>query len=85
MVDSPPACGVGFFMGGGIMEINKLIEDLRQIPLCFVVATEDRYIAIGELAHAAARAIEEMEETVWKNKKREAELEQLFEDLAGRG
>jgi len=47
--------------------------------------TEDRYIAIGELAHAAARAIEEMEETVWKNKKREAELEQLFEDLAGRG
>lgn len=85
MVDSPPACGVGFFMGGDIMEINKLIAELRQIPQCFVVATEDRYIAIGELAHAAARAIEEMEKSVGQNKKREAELEQLFEDLAGRG
>lgn len=72
-------------MGGGIMETNKLIAELRQIPQCFVVATEDRYIAIGELAHAAARAIEEMEETVWLNKKREVELNQLFEDLAGRG
>jgi hypothetical protein len=72
-------------MGGGIMETNKLIDELRQIPPCFVMALEDRYIAIGELAHAAARAIEEMEKTVWLNKKREAELEQLFEDLAGRG
>lgn len=72
-------------MGGDIMEINKLITELRQIPQCFVVATEDRYIAIGELAHAAARAIEEMEKTVWLNKKREVELNQLFEDLVGRG
>jgi hypothetical protein len=49
------------------------------------MAVEDRYIQIGELAHAAARAIEEMEEAVWINKKREVELNQLFEDLAGRG
>ena len=65
-------------MGGDIMEINKLIAELRQIPQCFVVATEDRYIAIGELAHAAARAIEEMEETeheAW------AEVEQEINDL----
>lgn len=67
------------------METKKLIDELRQIPPCFVMAMEDRYIQIGELAHAAARAIEEMEEAVWINKKREVELNQLFEDLAGRG